>query len=333
MVFILFKGGVGMYRVVVDENSDGQRADKYVRKLLPLAPNNLIYKMFRKKDIKLNGKKINEKTFVYKGDVLELFLYENKVKEYQSTIKIERVTCHFDVVYEDRNVLIVNKPAGIVVHEEEDPHVCTLTHEVLSYLYSKGEYDPATAQGFKPAPVHRLDRNTSGLVIFGKTFSALKDLNEMIRLRHCISKKYMTIVCGELKGQGHLVGYMKKDERQKKCFMVGASEPGALTMETLYRSLKTQGGYSLVEVVLITGRTHQIRLHMASISHPVIGDRKYGDFTSNKRFKQRYGLNHQLLHSYQLRFDKCIGCLSYLEGRIFEAVPGDLFEKISKDLF
>lgn len=322
-----------MYKVVVDKNSDGQRADKFVKKLLPLAPNSFIYKMFRKKDIKCNGKKITEQTMVYQGDVVEMFLYEDKVKEFQNEIRIEQVPVTFDVIYEDDNILIVNKPSGLLLHEDDKEKKNTLANQVLAYLYQKGEYDPNQSQGFVPGPVHRLDRNTSGMVIFGKTFEALKNLNEMVRLRHCIEKQYLTVVKGEMKGDGHLIGYMKKDEDKQKCFMVSKETPGALTMETKYHVLKAKNGYSYVEVTLVTGRTHQIRLHMSSISHPVIGDRKYGDFEVNKMIKEKYHLSSQLLHAYRLTFKKCIGNLAYLQGKSFTAPVSGKFSQIIQDLF
>lgn len=323
-----------MYQVKVDKNSDGQRADKFIKKILPLAPTNFIYKMFRKKDIKLNGVKIDEKTMVHENDILEMFLYEDKVKAFQNEVTIEKLDWHFQVIYEDDNILIVNKPCGLILHEDENEKKNTLVNQVLSYLYQKGEYDPKNNQGFIPGPVHRLDRNTSGCVIFGKTFAALKDLNEMVRLRHCIEKKYLTIVSGCFKKQhDHLIGYMRKDEKKQQCYIVSKNAPGALTMETEYNVLKQSSEYALIEVRLITGRTHQIRLHMASIGHPVIGDRKYGDFSVNKIVKEKYGLQHQLLHAYQLTFTKCIGSLKYLEGKSFQAPLNKQFTEIKQDLF
>ena len=322
-----------MYKVVIDKNSDGQRADKFIKKLLPLAPSSFIYKMFRKKDVKLNGVRIKEDTFVYEGDELELFLYEDKVKEFQEEIKIEHLPIQFEIAYEDENILVVNKPAGLILHENDKEKNNTLANQVLSYLYQKGEYDPNASQGFIPGPVHRLDRNTSGLVIFGKTFNALKDLNEMVRLRHCIKKEYQTIVSGQLTKDGHLVGYMKKDENKQLCYMVSKTTPGALTMETKYRVLKSNRLFSYIEVELVTGRTHQIRLHMASTNHPVIGDRKYGNFEVNKMVKNKYGLNHQLLHAYRITFVKPIGSLKYLENKIIEARATGLFSQILTDLF
>lgn len=324
---------MSVYQVVVDKNSDGQRADKFVKKILPLAPNSFIYKMFRKKDVKCNGKRIAEQTMIYAGDIIEMFLYEDKVKEFQNEVRIEQVPITFEIVYEDDNILIVNKPCGLLLHEDDKEKKNTLANQVLAYLYSKKEYDPSQSQGFVPGPVHRLDRNTSGLVIFGKNFTSLKNLNEMVRLRHCIEKQYVTVVKGYMQGDGHLVGYMKKDEEKQKCYMVSKETKGALTMETKYHVLKSNSLYSYVEITLVTGRTHQIRLHLSSISHSVIGDRKYGDFEVNRIMKEKYHLSHQLLHAYRITFKKCIGNLQYLQDKSFEASVSDKFSQIVQDLF
>lgn len=322
-----------MHKVIIDSNSGGQRADKFLKKYLPLAPQNFIYKMFRKKDVKLNGKRIDEKTMIQTGDVLELFLYDDKVQSFQQEVQIEYLKPQFEVVYEDDNILIVNKPVGLILHEDEKEKKNTLANQVLAYLYEKGAYNPNNNQGFVPGPVHRLDRNTSGLVIFGKTFNSLKDLNEMIRKRHCISKQYKTILVGQIKKSEHLIGYMKKDEKTNHCFMVSKDTLGALTMETIIDVEKSNKNYTLAKVTLVTGRTHQIRLHCASINHPVIGDRKYGDFKVNKLMKDKYHLAAQLLHAYGLTFVKSFGSLAYLEGKTFTCNVPQLFSQIQNDLF
>lgn len=322
-----------MHKIFIDVNSDGQRADKFLRKYLPLAPQNLIYKLFRKKDVKLNGQRIDASVKIHAGDVMEIFLYEDRVRAFQEEVEVSSLPIEFEVVYEDEQILVVNKPAGLILHEDDKEKRNTLANQVLAYLYEKGSYDPEHAQGFVPGPVHRLDRNTSGLVIFGKTFQALKDLNEMIRLRHCIEKKYLTILVGKITENQHLIGYMKKDEKQQTCYMVSKQTPGALTMETYLTVREFNARYTLAEVRLVTGRAHQIRLHCASIHHPVIGDRKYGDFKINQEMRTRFHLNHQLLHAYHLHFNKTIGSLRYLEGMTIEARPPKDFMSIKKDLF
>ena len=320
-------------KLVITKNDANQRIDKYLKKLLVNAPSNFIYKMFRKKDIKVNGKRVNEKYILADGDILEMFLYEDKFKEFTAEKSIYEVEKTFKVLYEDKNILIVDKPAGLLVHEDANESINTLTNQVLSYLASKNELDLSRENTFMPGPVHRLDRNTSGIVIFGKTLAALQDLNEMIKLRHCIEKSYLTICKGNLSTTRHLKGYMVKLEDKSQVKLVNKDYPGALTMETLVKPIKNKNDFSLVEVTLVTGRMHQIRVHLASIDHPIIGDRKYGDFKLNKTIKNTFGLNNQLLHAYKIKFVKTIGTLKYLQDKEIVCNVPKQFEKIVKTLF
>lgn len=321
-----------MKKLRISENDANQRIDKYLKKLLVNAPNNFIYKMFRKKDIKVNGKRVNENYILALNDEVEMFLYDDKFKEFTETKRIVRVTKTFSVLYEDKHVLIVYKPAGLLVHEDANEQVNTLTNQVLSYLSEKKELDLSRENSFIPGPVHRLDRNTSGIVIFGKTLAALQNLNEMIKQRHCIEKSYLTICKGCLNQKKHLTGYIVKLENQAQVKLVKKDYPGALTMETIVKPVKWNNDFSLVEVVLVTGRMHQIRVHLSSIGHPIIGDRKYGDFNLNKTIKKQFGLNNQLLHAYKIRFVKTFGVLDYLQDREIICPVSPLFEKIEKSL-
>ena len=321
-----------MKKIQITENDANQRIDKYIKKLLVNAPTNFIYKMFRKKDIKVNGKKVNEKYILKNNDVVEMFLYEDKFKEFTATKDIYNVKKTFKVLYEDNHVLIVYKPAGLLVHEDKNESVNTLTNQVLSYLANKSELDLSRENTFMPGPVHRLDRNTSGIVIFGKTLAALQVLNEMIKQRHCIEKSYLTICKGKVNQKRNLKGYIVKLDDQAQVKLVSKDYPGALTMETIVKPVKYNNDYSKVEVTLITGRMHQIRVHLSSIDHPIIGDRKYGDFELNKFVKKEFGLNHQLLHAYKIRFVKCFGILAYLQDKEIVCPVPKLFEKIENRL-
>ena len=324
--------GDRMKKLIIDENHANQRIDKYLKKLLCRAPTQMIYKMLRKKDIKVNGVRVKENYILKNQDVVELFLYEDKFQEYSQPQTIFDLKIEFDVLYEDENILIVAKPAGLLVHEDINEDMNTLTHQVLTYLYQQGEYDPQTSLGFTPGPVHRLDRNTSGIVIFGKTMRALQDLNEMMKKRHCIEKTYLTICKGYMSSQ-ELIGYMKKDSDQSQSRIVSPSTPGALKMHTIVHHVKSNQDFSLLEVKLVTGRTHQIRLHLASVSHPIIGDSKYGDFELNKMIKKKYHLDHQFLHAYQIQFVKPIGCLKYLQDYTVTCpLPKNLL-RIKKQIF
>ena len=321
-----------MKKIQITENDANQRIDKYIKKLLVNAPSNFIYKMFRKKDIKVNGKKVNEKYILKNNDVVEMFLYEDKFKEFTATKDIYNVKKTFKVLYEDNHVLIVYKPAGLLVHEDKNESVNTLTNQVLSYLANKNELDLSRENTFMPGPVHRLDRNTSGIVIFGKTLAALQVLNEMIKQRHCIEKSYLTICKGKVNQKRNLKGYIVKLDDQAQVKLVNKDYPGALTMETIVKPVKYNNDYSKVEVTLITGRMHQIRVHLSSIDHPIIGDRKYGDFELNKFVKKEFGLNHQLLHAYKIRFVKSFGILAYLQDKEIVCPVPKLFEKIENRL-
>ena len=310
-----------MKKIMIKENDANQRIDKYLKKLLCNASSNFIYKMFRKKDIKINGTRVNEKYILQKGDVLEMFLYEDKFNELTKEKDIYQLKREFKVLYEDKNILIVDKPVGL------------LAHQVLSYLKEKGELDISRESTFIPGPVHRLDRNTSGIVIFGKTLVALQDLNEMMKKRHHIEKSYMTICKGKLIKKQELVGYVKKIENEDRVRFVKKDDKDALMMKTIVHPLNYTNDFSLVEVKIITGRMHQIRIHLSSIQHPVIGDRKYGDFTLNKQMKQKYGLNNQLLHAYKIKFVDPFGSLSYLKGKEIICPKPAQFKKIEKSLF
>lgn len=321
-----------MKEIRITENDANQRIDKYLKKLLVNAPTNFIYKMFRKKDIKVNGTKVDEKYILKINDVVMMFLYDDKFQEFTAAKNIYQVAKTFKVLYEDNHLLIVYKPVGLLVHEDANESINTLTNQVLSYLNEKNELDLGRENTFMPGPVHRLDRNTSGIVIFGKTLVALQGLNEMIKQRHCIEKSYLTICKGRLSQKRNLKGYMVKLEDQAQVKLVSKDHPGALTMETIVRPVKYNQDYSLVEVTLVTGRMHQIRIHLASIDHPVIGDRKYGDFELNRSIKKQFGLNNQLLHAYKIKFVKAFGVLAYLQDKEIVCPVPELFKKIEKSL-
>lgn len=321
-----------MKKLKIRKNDANQRIDKYLKKLLCNAPSNFIYKMIRNKDVKVNGKKVNERYILQENDLLEMFLYEDKFQEFTKEKDIYSLPKQFKVLYEDREILVVDKPAGLLVHGDANESVNTLSNQVLSYLKDKGELNLDRESTFMPGPVHRLDRNTSGIVIFGKTLNALQDLNEMIKKRHHIEKTYLTICSGCLREKKELVGYVKKLENEDRVQFVRKDDPDALYMKTIVHPLRYTDRFTLLQVQIVTGRMHQIRIHLAGISHPVIGDRKYGDFQLNRQLKRQFGLEHQLLHAYKIRFADPFGSLAYLKGKEIICDVPEQFRQIEKSL-
>ncbi|MDD8049545.1 MAG: RluA family pseudouridine synthase [Thomasclavelia sp.] len=319
-----------MKEIIISENDSNQRIDKFLKKLLVNASNSFIYKMLRKKDIKINGKKVDAKYIVQPGDKLSMFLYDDMFEKLTSKDEIVHVKQTFELIYEDDNILIVNKPAGLLVHEDINESRNTLSNQVLTYLDLKGELNKE--DGFIPGPVHRLDRNTSGLVIFAKNFLSSQTLSTMIKERHHLEKSYKCIVVGNLSETKTLTGYIKKLNDESRVVFVKKEDPKALKMITKYNSLIATKDYSLLEVTLVTGRTHQIRIHLSSINHPIIGDRKYGDFKVNKLLKERYNLSHQLLHAYKIKFKEMEYPLEYLNDKTFICEEDKMFKNIKKKL-
>ncbi len=299
----------------VHQNDANQRIDKYLKKILVHAPSSMLYKMLRKKDIKVNGKKIDGKYIVKENDIVSLFLHDDKFLEYTKEKTVYDLEITFDVLYEDDQILVVNKPAGLLVHEDINESVNTLSNQVLCYLDKKDELDLRRENSFLPGPVHRLDRNTSGIVIFGKTLDAIQTLNEMIKQRHCIEKKYRTIVLGKIDKEQYLENHIVKLADEARVKLVKSNHPGALIMKTVVKPISSNNKYSEIEVSLITGRMHQIRIHLASINHPIIGDSKYGDFKANTDIQKQTGLKHQLLHACSITFVKPLGKLGYLKDK------------------
>ena len=301
----------------INANDAGQRLDKFLSKAVPSLPTSLMYKLVRTKKIKVNRKR-TEHTYVLKeGDSVELFIKEEFFDAPTETGSL-RLTPHIDVIYEDENILLCDKRAGMIVHSDDKESTNTLISHISAYLYQKGEYDPARENSFAPALCNRIDRNTGGIVIAAKNAQTLRIMNEKIKNRE-MKKKYLAAVHGIFdKKEGVLTGYLIKDQRTNTVKVFKAQPKGgdAKRIVTGYRVVAEKNGLSLVEVDLITGRTHQIRAHMASIGHPLLGDGKYG---VNRDDKQQ-GYKFQALYSYSLQFcfEGDSGILSYLNGRKFE---------------
>ena len=324
-----------MVKIVITENQGNQRLDRFLRKYLDNAPLSRIYKMIRK-DIKLNGKRVAEDAVVKAGDELAMYISEDELKTLQKVKKTVRAKKQFRIAYEDENILVAEKPFGLLTHGDQTEKKNHLLNQVIDYLIQAGEYDPRTEKTFTPAAVNRLDRNTTGLVLFGKNSMALQELSSMIREKDAISKRYMTIVSGKLEKGLLLRDRMTKDGANNKVSVISEDAEEGKLMETIVRPVALgqmdEKWYTLTEVEIITGRTHQIRAHLAKAGYPVIGDVKYGSPAVNRVMRQKFDLNTQLLHAYRLSFGDVSGLLSYLSGtEIISELP-DEFRRIKEGL-
>lgn len=321
-----------MKEVIISKNESNQRLDRFLKKYMPKASKGFIYKMLRKKRIKLNGKKANPNDVIKEGDVLSLYLSEDTINKFKEEIKVKNNRVDIDIVYEDENIILINKPKGLLSHSDRVDSKNDVVNMLISYLYSKGEYNPNEEKTFAPSICNRLDRNTSGIIIGAKNFTALQLINKAIREKK-IKKYYKCIVKGKIEKDFNIKGYMLKDAKKNKANIFQNYVNGAKMIETGIKVLKSNDKYSLLEINLITGRTHQIRAHLSYLGHPIIGDIKYGDITTNRFFKEEYNLDSQFLHSYKIEFNGLDEYLSYLNGKSFTAKLDELYKKIIKELF
>ncbi len=303
-----------MKEFTIGKNDAGQRLDRWLAKTLPLLPAPLAQKYIRLKRVKVNGKGSKRDVRLCQGDLLQLYINDeffetpNRENAFLSVFRPQ-----LDIVYEDSDLLLVNKRPGMVVHPDDKEHTNTLITHIQAYLYQKKEWSPYRENAFAPALCNRIDRNTGGIVIAAKTAEALRVMNQKIKDRE-LTKLYLCAVRGKMDpGAGELRDFLLKDEDRAQVKVFDHPVPGGKTALTRYRTLAVQNGLSLVECDLITGRTHQIRAQFAAAGHPLIGDGKYGREKDNRQ----YGRSGQALYSYKLRFafTTDAGCLEHLNGR------------------
>ena len=316
-----------MKSFIINSNDAGQRVSKFIEKTVPALPQGLLYKSFRLKRIKLNKKRCQPQDRLSQGDLLELYINDEFFGEGRQDLVFLKVPDRIQVVYEDQNILLVDKKPGLVVHEDDDNTPDTLINRILHYLYNKGEYQPDAEQSFVPALCNRIDRNTGGIVIAAKTAMALRVMNQKIKDRE-LDKRYLAIVEGTPKPrEGSLKGYLFKDAQKNRVYVTDTPKPGSKSCQTNYKTLASRSGLSLVECELITGRTHQIRAQFAHAGHPLLGDGKYG------KLDKRYDRNYQALYSYKLSFAFTTDAeeLDYLNGKTFQVSKVDFVEKYFPD--
>lgn len=325
-----------MREIIIKENEAGQRLDKFLAKYMKKAPRSFFYKMLRKKNIVLNGKKADGKEKLACRDVVRLYLSEETIQSFSETEQERASSLRSSgsqitlkkrhIVYEDENLLLLNKPAGVLSQRAEAGED-SMVEAVIRYLLSSGQLTQEDLRTFRPSVCNRLDRNTSGLIAAGKSLAGLQELSSLFRSRD-LRKYYLTLVKGTVKKEAHIRGWLSKDPRTNTVRVTKSEEPDSLFIETSYHPAEHFAGTTLLEVHLITGRAHQIRAHLSSIGHPVIGDYKYGNRQVNDRYKERFGLSFQLLHSSRMEFPQMEGPLSGLSGRTFTAPIPELFQRI-----
>ena len=315
-----------MKELIIGKNDAGQRLDRFISKSLPLLPPGLLQKYIRIKRIKVNGARAQRDQRLQQGDVLQLYINDeffDKPREENMFLTLFRPS--LDIVYEDENIMLLNKRPGLVVHADETEKVNTLINHIQAYLYQKREWNPKWENAFTPALCNRIDRNTGGIVIAAKNAETLRIINEKIRDRE-IDKRYLCITLGApTPPEGKIECFLLKDEQKKQVSVYHRPVPGGKTALTRYRTLEKRGELALVEVELLTGRTHQIRASFADLGHPLLGDGKYGIGEKNKR----YGETRQALYSYRLTFDFTTdaGILNYLKDRSFQVKEVPFQEK------
>lgn len=305
-----------MKSFIIQKNDANQRLDKYISKSLPDLPKSLMYKYIRMKRIKINGKRAEISTRLQTGDVVDMYINDEFFTKKETRYDFMGASKSLDIVYEDENIMLLNKKSGLLSHPDDREYIDTLIGRVKRYLFEKKEFDPDSENSFTPALVNRIDRNTAGIVIAAKTAEALRILNQKLKDRE-IHKYYLCVVHGSPKEKsGVLTGWLVKDEKKNKVTVYKKPVEGGKTIKTKYEVLRSQGGLSLVEIELLTGRTHQIRAQFSAIGNPLLGDGKYGTNALNKKS----GLKKQCLCSYKLEFDftSDAGELEYLNHQVFE---------------
>ncbi|MDY0257038.1 RluA family pseudouridine synthase [Gudongella oleilytica] len=321
-----------MREIRVGKNDSNQRLDRFLKKYMDEAGTGFIYKMLRKKNIKVNESKASPEMMIFEGDTIQLYLSDETIDKFIGTKEVRKSKLAPRIIYEDENLVLINKPAGILSHGAGEEFEENIVDSLITYLIQKGDYIPRIEKTFSPSICNRLDRNTSGVIIGAKNSEALRLVNKAIK-EGSVRKYYKTIVKGTIKEDFEHKGFLIKDEDRNLVDISDKQGERSKDVYTKFRVIMSKGGYSLLEVELITGRTHQIRSTLQTMGYPVIGDRKYGNSVVNDEFRKKYGLENQWLHGYRIVLNGLEEKLDYLNSREFIAEPDQLYVKIEQELF
>lgn len=323
-----------MRELKISDQDAGQRMDKYLLKYMNQAPKSFLYKMLRKKNIKLNGKKAEGNEHLVSGDVIQLYLADETIDSMKQAVagpmfsrtgptKLPYALKPNEIIFQNQDILLVNKKVGELTQKAK-PEDVSLNERLLAYCMEQGK---ATAT-FKPSVCNRLDRNTSGIVLCGISLKGSQYLSKVLKDRS-LHKYYLTIVSGVIDKPMTLKGFLVKDHNQNQVRISKQNSKDSTPIETQYEPLANNGSFTLLRIKLVTGKTHQIRAHLASVGHPIIGDSKYGDANINQEMKKRFRLQNQLLHAYEVTFpDDAI-----VDDVTFYAEKPQLFQQIESALF
>lgn len=324
-----------MHQMTIKSEDAGQRLDKYLRKYLKEAQSSFLYRMLRKKNITLNAKKADGSEKLQEGDVVTLFFSEETLEKFRGDIRSQELLLakeakaayqklgSLEILFENKHILLVNKPAG-VLSQKASPQDISLNEWLIGYLLSEKKRSIDSLGSFHPSVCNRLDRNTSGIVICGKSLYGSQQMSKVLKER-ILHKYYLLYVEGQMRGERQIEGYLSKDEKTNKVSISDQPLKDSARIVTAYKPLKIYRDVTLVEVELITGKTHQIRAHLASIGFPLVGDPKYGNRLLNEKRKRQYGISHQLLHAYRVVFPELSGKLTDVSGLEIKAPLPELF--------